>query len=144
MFARKNESLGKELPQILTEGLSESIKDNYQASLKRENLEVFVFGQCFEDELLIIVSLVPINISLSPYTLSLSLDLDNQANMTKKIDWITGPIGLFLDDFFTQSSFSDYHDSWLESAIKDEAFFYKINRENIFLTLEANKLLEEK
>jgi hypothetical protein len=46
-----------------------------------------------------------------------------------------------LDEIFAQEEWSEYEPVWQELNYKKETYFYKVSRENIQLTLEANKLL---
>ena len=52
-------------------------------------------------------------------------------------------VGIFFDQVFASDDWSEFEPNWQEVNYKDENYFFKLSRENVNLTLEANKLLGE-
>ncbi len=50
-------------------------------------------------------------------------------------------VGLFFDEIFADGEWNEFEANWQEVTHKNQNYFYKISRENISATLEANKLL---
>jgi hypothetical protein len=52
-------------------------------------------------------------------------------------------LGHIFDDIFNTEDWSGYVSNWTENKYKNHTFFYKITRENIALTLQANEILSK-
>jgi hypothetical protein len=50
-------------------------------------------------------------------------------------------VGLFFDEIFSNEEWDEFEPNWQEVSYKHETYFFKLSRENINLTLEANRLL---
>jgi hypothetical protein len=51
--------------------------------------------------------------------------------------------GMFFDEVFATEDWSEWEPNWQEVVWKDKKYFYKMTRENVTLTLEADRLLRE-
>jgi hypothetical protein len=81
---------------------------------------------------------------LAPITLFLSSDAnhlsdESKVNVTQKnfIDIA----GLFFDEIFSDEDWNEFESHWQEVTHNKETYHYKISRENLNATIEANKLL---
>lgn len=142
MFSRKHDTQGTALPQEWLDKAKSALDSRFEAF--NEAYEFFVFGEVYSDELLIIVSAVSRNIELSPISFFISFDVhENDKNIDQKqvLENMLNTSELFFEEVFDTDNWSDYSSLWLETEYKKTTFFYKATRENIYLTIEANKLL---
>lgn len=148
MLARKKSSRnGKALPQDWLEGLSRLLNETYGIECKRNGRYFDVYGQVFQEELLLVVSyLSEKDEYLAPITLFLSSEPDQIANEEKVKETQKNFIdvaGLFFDEIFADEDWNEFEPVWQEVSHKNQNYWYKITRENLNATLEANKLLGE-
>lgn len=146
MLARKKTSKqGKNLPQDWQESLSRLLNETYKTECKQNGRYFDVYGQIYGEELLLVVSyLSEKDEYLSPVTLFLSCEPDQMANEEKVKETQNNFIelvGLFFDEIFADSEWDEFEPTWQEVTHKHQNYFYKLSRENINLTLEADKLL---
>ena len=146
MLARKKTSRqGKAIPQDWVEGLSRLLNETYKTECKQNGRYFDVYGQIFQEELLVIVSyLSEKDEYLAPVTLFLSSDPDQISCPEKVKDTQANFIditGLFFDEVFGDEEWSEFEPLWQEVSHKKQNYFYKITRENINATFEADRLL---
>lgn len=149
MLARKNTSLknGKALPQEWVEGLNRLLNETYSKECKQNGRYFDVYGQIFPDELLVIASyLSEKDEHISPISCFLTCDPEDMATEEKVKETqknFIDLIGLFFDEIFAEEDWNEFEPHWQEVTHKNHKYFFKITRENINLTLEADKLLGE-
>ncbi len=148
MLARNKDSKsGKPIPQDWSEGLARLLNDSYKSEAKLQGRYFDVYGQIYSGELLVIASwLSEKDEYSSPVTLFLSCEKE-QMDTEKKVkdtqqDFID-LIGLFFDEIFANTEWDNFEPAWQEVSHKNQNYWYKITRENINASLEANKLLGE-
>ncbi|MGE3610507.1 MAG: hypothetical protein AB7I27_13035 [Bacteriovoracaceae bacterium] len=146
MLARKVSSkAGKSIPQDWQESLSRLLNETYKSECDKNGRYFDVYGQIYSEELLLIVSyLSEKDEYLSPITCFLSCEPDQMADESKVKDTqknFIDIIGLFFDEIFANEEWDEFEPNWQEVSYKNQNYFYKISRENINATLEANKLL---
>ena len=148
MLARKASSKnGKSIPQDWIESFARLLNETYQSECKKHDRYFDVYGQIYTEELLLVVSwLSEKDLHSAPITCFLSCDPE-QIQDEKKVkstqqDYID-VVGLFFDEIFSSEDWAEFEPNWQEVKYKNETYFFKISRENINLTLEANKLLGE-
>jgi hypothetical protein len=148
MLARSKKSKqGKVIPQDWSESLARLLNETYKREAKSEGRYFDVYGQIYSGELLVVVSwLSEKDEYLAPVTLFLSCDPD-QMNSEKKVketqENFIELVGLFFDEIFADKEWNEFEPVWQEVTHKNQNYWYKITRENINATLEANKLLGE-
>lgn len=146
MLARKATSkTGKTIPQDWVEGVSRLLNETYKKKNEDSGRYFDVYGQIFPDELLLVVSWVSERDEYqSPITCFLSCEAE-QIKDVKKVQEtqknFIDLMGLFFDEIFSVEDWDEFEPNWQEVKHKNETYFYKITRENINLTLEADKLL---
>lgn len=148
MLARKASSKsGKSIPQDWQEGLNRLLNETYEKECKEHKRYFDVYGQIFPEELLVAVSwLSEADEYTAPITCFLSCEADQISNEQKVKETQKNFIdvtGLFFDEIFADPEWSEFEPVWQEVTYKNQNYFYKLSRENINLTLEANKLLGE-
>ncbi len=148
MLARKKTSKsGTPLPNEWLESINRLLNETYKSECKQNGRYFDVYGQVFTEEFLLVVSyLSEKDEYLAPVTLFLSsgpdeIFLEEKVRDTQKnfIDLV----GLFFDEIFADVDWDNFETVWQEVAHKNQKYFYKLTRENINATLEANRLLGE-
>lgn len=146
MLARKKTSkIGKNVPQDWLEGLSRLLNEGYKTECKTSNRYFDVYGQIYSDELLLAVSYLSEKDEYSsPITCFLSCDQEQISDEKKVKETQQNFVdlsGLFFDEIFSSDDWNEFEPQWQEVTHKNETYFFKISRENINLTIEANRLL---
>lgn len=146
MLARKKTSKqGSSIPQDWLESLSRLLNQTYRSECKTHQRYFDVYGQIYPEELLVIVSWNSEQAAgVSPVSCFLSCDPD-QMNSEKKVKETQANYievaGLFFDEIFSNDNWDGFEPNWQEVTHKHQNYYYKLSRENIALTLEANRLL---
>ena len=148
MLARKKSSKnGKALPQEWLEGLSRLLNETYKSECKQNGRYFDVFGQAYPEELLLVISyLSEQDEYLAPITLFLSSEpeqIGSEEKVKETQKNFIDLVGLFFDEIFADPEWDEFESNWQEVSHKNQNYFYKISRENINATLEANRLLGE-
>lgn len=148
MLARKKSSRnGKTLPPEWLEGLGRLLNESYKTECKQNGRYFDVYGQVFPEELLLIICYLSEKDEYSaPISIFLSSEPDQIASEEKVKETQKNFIdlaGLFIDEIFSDEDWNSFEANWQEVSHKNQNYFYKITRENINATLEANKLLGE-
>jgi hypothetical protein len=146
ILARKKSSdKGKAIPQDWSESLARLLNETYQDQCKKQKHYFDVFGQIFSEELLVIISyLAEQDESLTPRTLFLSCEPEQMSSEQKvkaTLEHFIELTGLFFDEIFSREDWDEFEPNWQEVTHKHQNYFYKITRENINLTIEADRLL---
>lgn len=141
----KSSKVGKPVPQDWCEGLARLLNETYKTQCKQDKRYFDVYGQIFPEEFLVVVSyLLETNEADAPIACFLSCDpdqIDNEKKVKETQLSFVDLAGLFYDEIFSQEEWSEWEPNWQEVTYKNHNYFYKLSRENINLTLEADKLL---
>lgn len=143
----KNSKTGKVIPLDWSEGLARLLNETYKSECKEQGRYFDVFGQIFPEELLVVTSFLSEKDEyLTPITCFLSCEAD-QMNSEKQVketqESYIELTGLFFDEIFSQKEWNEFEPQWQEVTHKQQNYWYKITRENLNATIEANKLLGE-
>ncbi len=146
MFARKASSKnGKSIPQDWIESFSRLLNESYKKECTQHGRYFDVYGQIFKEELLVIVSwLSEKDEYVAPITCFLSCEpehIGSEKQVKATQENFIEVVGLFFDEVFATDEWDQFEPNWQEVNYKKENYFFKLSRENINLTLEANKLL---
>lgn len=148
MLGKKKSSVaGKSIPQDWLESLGRLLNETYKTENKKNDRYFDVYGQIYSEELLVVVSWFPEKSqTVAPIALFLTCDKD-QMNTEKKVretqENYIELSGLFFDEIFASTDWDNFEPNWQEVSHKHQNYYYKITRENINLTLEADRLLGE-
>lgn len=136
----------KELPADWCDALTNILNATYEERATKDNYFFDVIGKIFEKESILFVSyLDKADYSTAPTTLSISFDNLNDSNALKKIlDISVSLTSLIFDDIFSKEDWREYVLNWTENEIDGHKLYYKITRENMNLTLQAEELLSGK
>lgn len=145
MFQRiDTEILPLELPEKWRQELKQSLLNVYGDHCLKNDKTFEVYAYTFPNELLIIASFVGMNPSIIPITLFLSADLNQKTDPKNLFDSLLDNIAVFFDQYFQNINNEDWDEyvyEWQEEVVNRQTFYYKVTRENIALTLEAERLL---
>jgi|GEM_PF-536910 len=151
MFRRKeNSSLPVILPKEWTDQFKQTLLKIYGEQCLKDDKTFEIYAYTYPDEVLLIVSYLGLDSNEIPLTLFLSTDLKEQTKSVQALDTLCDSVGIFFDQYFGQLKAEAQKDSsdfyvyeWEEEKINQMNIYYKLTRENIHLTIEANKLLGE-
>ena len=148
MLARqKNSKSGKPIPLDWSEGVARLLNESYKSECKAQKRYFDVYGQIFQEELLLITSwLSDTDQFAAPITLFLSCspdDMNTEKRVKETQENYIDLIGMFFDEIFASEEWNEFEPDWQEVTHKNHTYWYKITRENVNATIEANKLLGE-
>lgn len=135
-----------ELPSSWIESVKATLEDAYRAECEEKKLHFDIMAGTFPDEVLICLSLMSTEQpEQAPCTLMLSADIEKNMAPNKVLKTLIDQAGFFFDTYF-QTSEDERHEvyqaRWLEEKHNNQEFFVRVSRENVRLTLEANKWLD--
>lgn len=135
----------KPLPNEWTEEFTRVLTDTYFERSEKDNRFFDVYGEIYDKDFVVIASYIHHDDQLkSPISIFISHDvLEDSKEFKSTLKNLVDFMGLILDDIFAIDEWSDYNNTWTENAYKGSNFFYKITRENISLTLQAEQFLEK-
>ncbi len=146
MLGRKPTSKnGTSIPSDWLESLARLLNEGYKDECKQHGRYFDVYGQIYDEELLLVVSwLSEKDEYLAPITCFLSCEpahIQNESKVKETQQNFIDVVGLFFDEIFSNEEWDEFEPNWQEVNYKHETYFFKLSRENINLTLEANRLL---
>lgn len=147
MFSRLDHDIAAVLfPKDWAEGLKQILLNIYGDKCLKNDKTFEVYGFSYPNEVLMIVSYVGMDKFIAPVTLFISADLDEKTKTDAIINDMFDSVGIFFDSYFASEEtedeiWDDYVLDWQETEFNKHNFFYKVTRENIGLTIEADLLL---
>lgn len=147
MFSRLDHDIAAVLfPKDWAEGLKQILLNIYGDKCLKQDKTFEVYGFSYPNEVLMIVSFVGMDKFVAPVTLSLSAGLDEKTKTDAIINDMFDSVGVFFDSYFATEEredeiWDDYVLDWQETEFNKHQFFYKVTRENIGLSIEADLLL---
>jgi hypothetical protein len=135
----------KALPNEWLEEFTRTLNDVYHDQLEKNDRFFDVYGEIYEKEFVVIVSYMHKSEQLtSPITLFISHDnLEDSKKFKSSLKDLINLTGIIFDDIFAIDEWNDFNANWTENNFKDSVFHYKITRENISLTIQAEALLNK-
>jgi hypothetical protein len=149
MFSRlEHESLPVLFPKDWAEGLKQILLNIYGDKCIKDEKTFEIYGFSYPSEVLMIVSFVGLDKFTTPVTLFLSANLNEKSKTDEMINDMFDSVGVFFDAYFSKSEdkdeiWDDYVHEWEETEFAKLKFYYKVTRENIGLSMEADRLLGE-
>ncbi len=145
MLSRNEQnSSGNTLPEMWINELLNLLNTVYSNQLKERNCFLEFHGFSYPDELFLAVSIINIsNRSISPTSVCLSTDLTPKEDVKKVLDTLIDATGILLDNFFNEAQWDAWSSTWQKETFKKMTFYCNITREDLSLTIEANKLLND-
>ena len=143
IFSRKErEAIGANLPEKWVESVVELLNTTYEAQLSQYQ-KFQVYGFTYTDEVFLGISLTSEKSEHLPVTYCISSDLTKEQNQEKVLKELVDSIGLFFDGYFEDTDSLEYQSRWELADLKKTSFYYKITREDLALSLVAEKLLNQ-
>ena len=138
-------------PKDWAEGLKQVLLNIYGEHAIKDEKTFEVYGFSYPTEALLIISYVGLDKFVTPITLFVSADLTKDADPKKMINTMFDCAGVFFDSYFAGLKdleeageiFDDYTLDWDETDFHGQKIFYRVTRENVGLTIQANALLGE-
>nr|BDT29494.1 hypothetical protein BHI3_29600 [Bacteriovorax sp. HI3] len=149
MFSRLDHDIKAVLfPKEWADGLKQILLNIYGDKCLKDEKTFEVFGFSYPNEALLVISYVGLDKFETPTTLFLSSDLNEKTDASKIMDSMFDAAGVFFDQFFAHEDTEDeiwdeYILDWDEAEFGNEKFFYRVTRENVGLTMQADMLLGE-
>lgn len=151
MFSRLDHEIpAVYFPKDWAEGLKQILLNIYGEKCIQNEKTFEIYGFSYPTEALLIISYVGLDKFETPVSLFISSDLTDKTDTDKIMDNMFDSAGVFFDQYFSAEEnndsdaiWDDYVLDWEESEFSGEKLFYKVTRENISLTMEANALLGE-
>ncbi len=145
MHSRKeHDTEGTPFSQELIEEITEILNFVYKEKCNAANKEIEVYGKTYQSELLLGVSILEKDDeSAIPATYIASADLDEQQKQGKILDAIVDSAGIFIEQYLTTREWDEYNSNWTEEQVKGVRIHYQVTRENIKLSLMADRLLNQ-
>jgi len=146
MFSRKNEmEAGTALPKEWLEDCKGLLESVYKNQCDKQNHYFEVCGEIYKDELVFITSILDKDtVNAIPITMTLSISINEKTDNKAILNSMVDASGMVLDTIFNSETDEDiYSINWSEMKFKKHELYYKITRENVLLTIEANKLLND-
>ena len=136
---------GSVVPEEWTNQVKLILEDTYKRQCNENQREFSVYGELFTDEIVICTCYAPVDphSPVMPITLVISSPLDKKSEPEKILNQLVDCMGIFFDGVFADSNWDNYEAEWKKGEHKNLEFHYRASRENIKLTLEADKLLSQ-
>jgi hypothetical protein len=149
MLQRKEtDSKAQALPADWCQKVADLLNETYHEECEKRGWHFDIFGQFFPEELLVIACFNPTeNLAQAPISIFLSCDKEDiiLPEMVQKTQAAFIDIfGLIFDEIFSDPEWNGWEPQWQEVSWKNKIYFHKITRENIHLTLEADRLLGDR
>jgi hypothetical protein len=147
MFSRlDHESKAVLFPKDWADGLKQILLNIYGERCIKDEKTFEIFGFSYPNEVLLIISYVGLDKFETPVTLFLSSDLTLKTATDKIMDTMFDSAGVFFDSYFATEEnedeiWDDYVLDWQDAEFGSDKIFYKVTRENVMLTMEANLIL---
>jgi hypothetical protein len=145
---RERDNWGTPLPEKWIVEASELLQQTFELQLERNHLELRLFGYTYADELCLALGIFSKDQHKKDLwtTFQLSADLEQQNKVEKILDTLLDAFGPLLDQFFEvdeQDSESVFVLNWEEDTFKETKLYYKVTHDNIELSREADKWLND-
>ncbi len=133
----------KPLPNEWTEELTKVLTETYFDQSEKDNRFFDVYGEIYEKEFVVIISYIHHEDQLkSPISIFISHEVVEDSKQFKStLKNLVDLSGHILDDVFATNDWSEYNSNWTENKFRGNNFYYKITRENVSLTLQAEQFL---
>lgn len=125
--------------------ISEILNFVYDKKLTATNSKFSTFGYFYKTEVVLIISVSKNDAKdTDPHKTFIASCEHKEDERTKKyLEALTDGAGFFLEQVLNNSDWNDFSINWTKEEIKGMEVQYITTRENVKLTIIANKLLEE-
>lgn len=146
MLSRKNEnSSGQSLPQEWIQEIEDLLNSTYQEQISVKNLKFKIIGKTYPNEIFLSVSLLEkTKTSILPINLMLSCDINTSDPLKNILDMMVDSIGAIFDKILDSDDWNDYQVNWQKETVTNIDLYYKISREDIELSIQADEIIKNK
>ena len=151
MLARKghNDAEGRECSPEWIQQVSELLHQVYAEICRREERHFKVYGYIYSDEILLIICFIKAQQEEGlPLSFFISTDYQNSQRNEKLLQGLLDSSGVLMEEVLQKLLMADsdkrediYSVHWQEHERNSQKYYFKVTRENIELTIEANRLL---
>jgi hypothetical protein len=133
------------LPTVWTESLIKLLNETYAEQCEKDERFFEVYALNFDQEILVVASYIhQADPSVSPIAVFISHDQESDSKKIKKtLENITQLIGHIFDDIFAVEDWSEFVPLWTENDYDGDLLHYKITRENLSLSIQAEEILKK-
>lgn len=145
MLARnEQEKPGIPLPKEWSDKVEALLFNLYQTQSEAAGRTFQAHGFTYHNELWIAVGFIhPKSLDQAPITYIASADVVDKTKPEKLLHLLVDSVGLFFDNYFSNPEGLEYYSAWQEGDIKEQKIYYKVSRENIELSIQADYLLNQ-
>lgn len=146
MLHRKEQTKqGITIPTEWCEKAEQVLYSAYEKQCNAQQKNFKFYGLTYPDEVFMAICYLDIENELeAPVTYLVSADLEeSDKDVTKLLDKLIDSVGIFFDIYFTDANWNDYVVNWTEGNFQGQDFHYKVTRENIGLSIQAEYLLNQ-
>ena len=133
------------LPTEWTESLVKLLNETYAEQCEKDQRFFEVYALNFEQEILVVASYIhQEDPTIAPIAVFISRDQESDSKKIKKtLDNIIQLIGHIFDDVFSVDEWSEFVPLWTENDYEGDLLHYKITRENLSLSIQAEEILKK-
>jgi len=150
MFSRLDHEVTPVMfPKNWTENVKTTLLSIYGDKCIKDDRTFEIFTFTYPSEILLIVSYTSLDKLVAPVTLFLSSNLEDKKDPKKSMDNLFDAVGVFFDSYFAAKgnddaeAWDEFIYEWQEADFAKQQIFYKVTRENIALSLEAESILNK-
>lgn len=150
MFSRiDHEVAAVVFPKEWSEEFKQTLLGIYGDKCIKDDRTFEIFAYTYPSELLLIVSYTSLDKLVAPVSLFLSTNLETKKDPKKTMNTLLDAVGVFYDSYFANRGdgeneiWDEFIYEWEEATFSKEQIFYKVTRENIALSIEADNLLNK-
>jgi hypothetical protein len=137
-------SVGKSLPTEWIESFVGLLTQTYFTQTEKDHRFFDVYGQIFAQEIVFVISYIHHDDHLAaPITIYLSHEIVDDKVTKQALEKVVNLTGHILDDIFSQEDWNEFVPNWTENDYDKIPFHYKITRENVGLSLQAEEILKK-
>ncbi|MBT3236111.1 MAG: hypothetical protein HN353_09195 [Bdellovibrionales bacterium] len=114
----------------------------YQQSCQKDGHTFEINGLSFPTEVILAISYChPEHLEAIPLTCILSMDLRPKESVVQKLNFMIDASSLLFDSYFADDNWDGHIADWQEATHQNETFYYQVTRENVSLSIEADRIL---
>jgi hypothetical protein len=146
MFSRlMHDSKGLSIPKDTQSEFTALLNINFKDSFKTDDQKFEVMGQIYENEVVLATCLYDEETpTINCLTCFLSADIKSGSEAKTHFENLMDLTGIFFDEVFNSTDWDEFVPTWQEHEFNKNTYFYKISRENLYLTTQADLLLDTK
>jgi hypothetical protein len=145
LYRKEQTKQGITIPTDWCESAEQVLYSAYQKHCDAQQKGFKFYGLTYPNEVYMAISYLDVENELeAPVTYHVSADLkESDKDLKKLLDKLIDSVGIFFDIYFADPNWNEYVVNWTEGTFQGQDFHYKITRENIGLSIQAEYLLNQ-